>query len=99
MLPGARYDILASAIIRACEEQRIDPGPDNDSIAAQALQLMPTAPRSPEFDPRYGLAAALYPSAASRKVLDELEDVEDRPLAPYFRAYRSEPERIQPISR
>ena len=83
----ARYDFVASSIVNACREQGIDREPEAEVIAKEALRLMPGASGSPRNDPRYRLAADLYPSQASREVLAELADVEDRPISPYLRTF------------
>ncbi len=90
----ARYDFVASSIVRTCREQGIDRGPEAEVIAKEALRLMPRTSKSPWSDPRYRLAADLYPSQASREVLAELADVDNRPIAPYLRAFRNEPEQV-----
>ena len=90
----ARYDFVASSIVNACREQGIDREPEAEVIAKEALRLMPGASGSPRSDPRYRLAADLYPSQASREVLAELADVEDRPISPYLRTFRNEPEQV-----
>ncbi len=94
---SGRYDIIATALARACQEQEGDSGLDLESIAEEALALVPTGPWSPSDDPRYDLAASLYPSAASKSMLAELAGVVDRPLAPYLRAFRSEPDQVRPF--
>ena len=98
-----RYDIVASALIRACQEQGICQGPEIESIAAEALQLVRithfpllTDPHF-FFDPRHDLAAAFYPSAASKTSLAELAEEEDRPIEPYLRAFRHNPEQVNPF--
>ena len=72
----ARHDIVASSLVQTCREQGIDSGPELESIASEALSLMPTAPSQRRGDPRHDLAIAFYPTMASRTVLAELEEVE-----------------------
>ena len=92
-----RYDILASALIQACREQGIEPGPELEPIAAEALKLMPTDFDPLLGDPRHHFAADLYPCASSKTALAELAEMEDRLLAPYLRAFRHDPEQVQPL--
>ena len=92
-----RYDFVASALIRACQEQGICSGLDAESIAEVAITLTPSPPDKLGGDPRLRLAAALYPSAASKTALAELAETETRPLEPYLRAFRHDPERVQPF--
>ncbi len=94
--PGSgRYDILASAIFEACQEQEIGPAPEIESVAAEALGLMPSGPNPFGGDPRYMLAAAFYPSAASKAALAELAEAEDRPLEPILPVFRHDPEQVE----
>ena len=93
----ARYGLVASAIIQACKEQGIEPGPEIEPIAAEALKLMPTDFDPVRGDPRHHFAANLYPSTSSKTALRELAQVEDRPLAPYLRAFRHDAEQVQPF--
>ncbi len=93
----ARYELVASAIIQACKEQGIEPGPEIEPIAAEALKLMPTDFDPVRGDPRHHFAAYLYPSTSSKTALGELVQVEDRPLSPYLRAFRHDPEQVQPL--
>ncbi len=91
---SARYDIVASALLHAIREQGIGPGRELEAIAEAALTHMPAGYESALDDPRYELANGLYPSNASRTTLAELADVPDRPLAPYLRTFRDDPEHI-----
>ena len=86
---SGRHDVVASALIEALGERRIGAGPEVEAIAAEALACMPRG------DARYDLAAALYPSTASREVLAELPEQEDLPLAPYLRAFRTDHDHVE----
>ena len=98
-----RYDFIASALIRACQEQGISQGPEFESIAAEALQpvriIQVPLLIDPHFslDPRHHLAVAFYPSTASKTSLAELAKEEDRPVEPYLRAFRHDPEQVKPF--
>ena len=94
---AGRYDIVALALIQACQEQGLAPGPELDSIAAEALPLMPATPDDFQGDPRHRLAATLYPSSAAEALLCEIGEAKDRHLAPRIRALRNDPERLAPL--
>ena len=94
---SGRYDILTSALVHAVREECVDPTPELEAIAEEALTLLPTPNESPRDDLRYKLADGFYPSRASQRVLAELEDVQDRPLVPYLRAFRDEADQIQSL--
>ena len=97
MASHGRYDIVASALVQARREQGIGPDSELEAIATEALALMSTA-QSPLYgDPRYELAAGFYPSEASRSMLAELAEARERPLAPYLRAFREEPEQTRSL--
>ena len=98
--PGVgRRDIVASALIEAWKEQGVTPGPELESVAAEALALMPSTPDYFLGDPRYRLAAGLYPSSASKAMLAALAGNKERPLALYIRTFRQEPESLSPLLR
>ena len=59
----ARYELVASAIIQACREQGIEPGPEIEPIAAESLKLMPTNFDPLHGDPRHHFAAYSLPPA------------------------------------
>ena len=91
MSGSARHDIIAAALVQTIREQELELGPELESIAEEALALMPTANESPRGDLRYEFADGLYPSKASRAMLETLRDVHGRPLVPYLRAHRDRP--------
>lgn len=88
---SARHDIVADALVQASREHDTDRGPEWEEIAEEALALMPSMNETAHDDPRYGIAATFHPSKASAKMLADLASVQDRPLAPYLRAFRDEP--------
>ena len=94
---SARHDILTAALVEAIREQELELGPELESIAEEALALMPTADESPRGDLRYDLADGLYPSEASRRMLETLRDVHGRPLVPYLRVHRDDPQQISSV--
>lgn len=96
---AGRYDIVASALIEACQEQGLAPGAELDLIAAEALPLMPASTEQFQGDPRHRLAAALYPSSAAEALLIEIEEAGEQQLAPRIRAFRNDPGRLAPLLR
>ena len=88
---SARHDIVAAALVQASREHDTDLGPEWEAIAEEALTLMPSMGEPAHDDPRYEIAAAFHPSKASAKMLADLANVQDRPLAPYLRAFRGNP--------
>ena len=91
-----RCDIVAYALIQTCQEQGIGPGRRMESIAAEALRLMPTSPHPLRGDPRHALAAAFYPTTASKTALAGLAELEDRPLELYLREFRHDLDQVRP---
>lgn len=93
----ARYDFISIAVVDSCRQQSIEPGVRQDEIAEQFLGAMPTSINSPAEDPRYEIAAALYPSKASQLALKELGKSDDRPLVSFLRAFRNAPEQLHAV--
>lgn len=92
---SARHDIVAAALVQASREHDTDRGPEWEAIADEVLTLMPAMNESThDDDPRYEIAAAFHPSKASAKMLADLANVPDRPLAPYLRAFRGDPVQV-----
>ncbi len=96
---AGRYDIVALALIEACQEQGLGPGAELDLIAAEALPLMPASTDHFQGNPRHLLAAALYPSSAAEALLSEVEEASEQHLASRIRAFRNDPERLAPLLR
>ena len=86
-----RYDFVASSLVQACKEQGIESGPELESIAAEALRLMPATPHPIHGDPKHYLTVGLFPAAASKKALAELNQGENVPLELYLGAFRHDP--------
>ena len=91
-----RYDIVASSLVQACKEQDIESGPEIDSIADEALRLMPTTPHPLHGDARHLLAVGMFPAAASKMAVAELGQGEDLPLELYLGAFRHDPLLVKP---
>lgn len=90
-----RYDIVASSLVQACREQEVESGQILDSIAAEAMRLLPTTPHPIHGDPRHILAAGLYPASASKEALTVLEQTKDLPYELYLSAFRHNPELVK----
>ena len=93
----ARPDFVVSALTNACREQGISSGPELDCIAEQVLVLMPDTVHPTIGDQRYDVAAEFYPSLAAQEKLTELANLGDRPLEPYLRAFKDDPDRVEPL--
>lgn len=93
----ARPDIAALALIRTCQEQDLTDGPRAETIASEAISLMPDEPHSLFGDPTYELAVAFYPSDASRSALERLAGRDDHPVEPFIAAFRDEPAKVRPF--
>ena len=91
---AGRYDIVVLALIEACQQLGLTSGSEFDSIAAEALALLPTSPEDYQGNPRHLLAATLYPSPASESSLKELGEAKSRNLAPRIRALRNDAARV-----
>lgn len=91
---SARYDIVAAALVQASREHDTDRGPEWEGVAEEALALMPSGSKWGHDDVRYEVAAAFHPSEASAKMLAEGSSVQDRPLVPYFHAFRGDPVQV-----
>ncbi len=91
-----RYDIVASSLVQACKEQEIESGPEIDSIADEALRLMPTTPHPLHGDARHLLAVGMFPAAASKMAVTELGQGEDIPLELYLGAFRHDTLLVKP---
>lgn len=87
---SARHDIVASALIQARQEQEIGPGPELETIAEEALALLPAGKGLLHEDLRFEVARGFYPSQASQRMLTELKEVQDLPLAPLLRVFRED---------
>ena len=93
----ARPDFVVSALTNACRNQGISSGPELDYIAEEVLALMPDTVHPVIGDQRYDVAAEFYPSLAAQEKLTELAVLEDRPLEPYLRAFKDDPDRVKPL--
>lgn len=91
----ANFGLVASEIARTYKEQDTNVELEIEVAATRTLNLLPGG--TPHSDHvRRQIAAAFYPSAASRVVLDELEGMEESPVEPYVSVYRHHPEQVRP---
>ena len=91
------YSNVVAALIRACQEEGTGSSREFEEIATEVLSLVPSHPKTHFSNVRFRLAEFSYPSLASKKLLEELAQEKDRPLALYLRTLRDEPEQIEPL--
>ena len=94
---GARADFVINALTGAYREQGIPSGSELDSVAEQVLELTPATVHPLSGDQRYDVAAAFFPSLATQEKLAELAGSPDRPLEPYLRVCKDDPDRLEPL--
>ena len=92
-----RYDIVASALIRACRET--DPSQDSNAehLLREAIELIPDSLHWTYGHPRMALAMELYPAEGSEAFLKDFAGRDDRPLEVFLRVFREEPEKLRPF--
>ncbi len=92
-----RYDMVSSALIRACREQGPSVRRDNERVMREAIELIPeTLPWIYGY-PRLALAAELYPAEGSVEVLNEFAQRDDMPLEIFLNVFGQEPENLEPF--
>lgn len=94
---GARADFVVSAVISAYREQGIPSGLELGWVAEQILALTPATAHPLSGDQRYDVAAEFYPSSAPQEKLAELAGSVDRPLEPYLRVFKDDPDQLEPL--
>ena len=92
-----RYDLVAQTLADHFEEQEIDVDEEIELIATEALELLPDVPHPLIGDMRPVLAAALYPSAASKAFFSSLSNTVNCAPEMYLHLWRRAPEFIQPF--
>ena len=92
-----RYDIVASALIRACRELGPSSQRDNEHAMREAIDLIPDSLPWTYGNPRLALAAELYPAEGSAKVLNEIAERSDRPLEVFLNVFREDAEKLKPF--
>ena len=94
---GQRYDIVASALIRAYRELSASDQQDNKHPMREAIDLIPNSLPWIYGNPRLALAAELYPGAGSVEVLNEIADSGDPPLEVFLHLFREDAEKLKPL--
>ena len=94
---GQRYDIAASALIRAYRELSPSDQRDNEPVMREAIDLIPNSLPWLYGNPRLALAAELYPAEGSVEVLNEIAGSGDAPLEVFLNLYREDPENLKPF--
>ena len=91
---GPRYDIVASALIRAYRELGPTAKRDVEHVMREAIDLIPKSLNWLYGNPRLSLAAELYPAEGSAEILNEIAERQDRPLAVFLSVFREDPENL-----
>ena len=94
---GQRYDIVASALIRAYRELNPSGQQDNKHLLREAIDLMPNSFPWIYGNPRLALAVELYPGTGSVEVLDEIAESGDPPLEVCLHLFREDVEKLKPL--
>ena len=94
---AARPDLVVGAIAKAFREQGTSSGPELDHLAEEVLALMPNTVHPMIGDQRYDVAEAFYPSLVAKEKLTELAGLEDRPLEPYLRTFKDDPDNVESL--
>ena len=94
---GSRYDIVASALIRAYRELGPNGKKDVEHVMREAIDLVPKSLNWLYGNPRLALAAELYPAEGSVQILNEMGESQGSPacgVPPRVQKRRREPETI-----
>ena len=92
-----RYDIVASALIRAYRETAPSHQPDAEQMIREAIELIPDSLHWLDSYPRLALAVEIYPAEGSEEILKEIAGRDDRRLDPFLHAFRRHPENLKPF--
>ena len=92
-----RYDIVASALIRAYRELCPSGQKDNEHVIHEAIDLIPKSIHWLYGNPRLALAAELYPAEGSAEILNEIAERDDRQLAVYLSVFKEDAENLRPF--
>ena len=92
-----RYDIVASALIRAYRETDPSLQPEIDHMVREAIEFIPVSPHWLYGDPRLDLAVELYPAEGSEEILKEIAGRDDSHLGAFLHAFRAHPENLKPF--
>ena len=94
---GARYDILASALIRAYRELGPNGPKDVEHVMREAIDLIPKSLNWIYGNPRLALAAELYPAEGSAEILKEISERQDRRLEVFLSVFREDAASLKPF--
>ena len=94
---GQRYDIGASALIRAYRELSPSDQQDYEHMMREAIDLIPNSPPWIYGKSRLALAAELYPAEGSVEVLNEIAGSGDAPLEVFLHLFREDAEKLKPV--
>ena len=94
---GSRYDIVASALIRAYRELGPNGKKDVEHVIREAIDFIPKSLNWLYGNPRLALAAELYPAEGSAEILNEIAERQDRPLAVFLSVFREDAESLKPF--
>ena len=94
---GSRYDIVASALIRAYRELGPNDKKDVEHVMREAIDFIPKSLNWLYGNPRLALAAELYPAEGSAEILNEIAERQDRPLAVFLSVFGEDAERLKPF--
>ena len=94
---GSRYDIVASALIRAYRELGPNGKKDVEHVMREAIDFIPKSLNWLYGNPRLALAAELYPAEGSAEILNEIAERRDRPLAVFLSVFREDAESLKPF--
>ena len=94
---GPRYDIVASALIRAYRELGPNGQKNFRHVMRDAINCIPKALNWLHGNPRLALAAELYPAEGSAEILNEIAERQDRPLVVFLRVFREDAVSLKPF--
>ena len=94
---GSRYDIVASALIRAYRGLSPNGKKDVEHVMREAIDLIPKSLNWLYGNPRLTLSAELYPAEGSAEILSEIAERQDRPLAVFLSVFKEDAENLKPF--
>ena len=94
---GSRYDIVASALIRAYRELRPNGKKDVEHVMHEAIDFIPKSLNWLYGNPRLALAAEMYPAEGSAEILNEIAERQDRPLVVFLSVFREDAASLTPF--
>ena len=94
---GSRYDIVASALIRAYRELGPNGKKDVEHVMREAIDFIPKSLNWLYGNPRLALAAEMYPAEGSAEILNEIAERQDRPLVVFLSVFREDAASLTPF--